>query len=528
MGIADDIAARLIAGEGAATDVEPKQPGFFARIGSHLTNRADQLREITSAPPETNVESLEKGLQVLGTGAGTVLDVGGEILLTGFHFLKKGMSAVTPDFIEDPIVSKVGDAFESIVGTDVAQAGLQAAAQGIEAYQEWATEHPRAAKDVAALANIALVATPVRIKPRTGLKPPPQPTSIGNAATAVTAKAKSQVETTRTRFLEDLVRPKQTPTVRTAQVPRTAEGGIVTPRVITPSTTEQSIVKTLESVPSVSSKQTLLENFAAINAELSREAKALSIVLSATSSLNIPRQTIKDSMVGVMDILKANPLLVGDAAKVGERTVAKAIALMKANPNTPGGVFKARQQLDVWVKAQRPKVFDPANESALSIAVRETRQAMNTLVSDNMRNVSVKQSLARQTDMYRAMDNIGPKAADEAGTAVSRLNQRVAKATGIKSPAGRALVATGVATGGGLMFAAHPALIVGGAALVGLGFAGGKLIVSPKTKKAIGALLRAADKAIEKAKGQGKVDLVRQLRADRIAVIEIMRIQTEK
>ncbi len=493
--------------------------GFFqdfdARVADRLRTRGEKFRELE--PPETVVESLGRGVQAIGLGAGGVLDVAGETVSTGFDLLSKAASAVTPDFIEDPIVKGVGNAFESIVGTDIAQKGLEAAGKGIDAYQEFSEEHPEATATMESLVNIALVAAPVKVKPRpTGAAP----TAIGRAGQRVSAAGVSQEQAIRASFIDDLIRPRTSKAVREQEILRTAEGGALTGRAITPSAAEQAIASTVTEVASVTPKNTLLQNLNAIQTEISTEAKSLASILEA-STVKIGRQTIKSDMDDVLVRLGENPILVGSAARTGERTVAKARELLAANPNTPSGVFNARREFDDWVGQQRPKIFDPKTESALSIAVRETRTAMNNIVATNAPETGVRQSLSTQSSLFRAVDSIGPKAADEASTAIGRLGQRVNKALGLRPFVAQNIpqIATAGAIAGGGVLA--PAALATGIAVIGTGVGVAKLAMSPATKRAVSALLKQTDEAIAAAKGNA--ELLQQLRLDRAAVVEILR-----
>ena len=491
------------------------EPNFLGRITERLRTRGEEFRELK--PPETVVESLGRGVQTIGMGAGGVLDVAGETVSTGFDLLSKAASAVTPDFIEDPIVKGVGNAFESIVGTDIAQKGLDAAGKGIEAYQEFSEANPETAATLESLVNIALVAAPVKVKPRpAGVAP----TAIGRAGQRVASAAVSQQQAARASFIDDLIRPRTSKAVREAEIGRTAEGGLVTGRTVTPSAAEQTIAATVTDVAGVTPKNTLLQNLNVVQAEIGAEAKSLASILEA-STVKIGRQTIKSDMDDVLTRLADNPILVGDAARTGERTVARAKAFLDANPNTPAGVFKARQEFDAWVRTQRPKVFDPNTESALSIAVRETRQAMNNIVATNAPETGVKASLARQSALFDAVANIGPKAADEASTAIGRLGQSVNEALGLKRTITQnipQIVTGGAILGGGAL---APAALATGIAVVGTGVGAAKILMSPATKRAVSALLRQTDEAIQAA--QGNAELLKQLRLDRAAVVELLK-----
>lgn len=499
----------------AADGPPEEEPNFLGRVTERLRARGEEFRELE--PPETVVESLGRGVQVLGLGAGGVLDVAGETVATGFDLLSKAASAVTPDFIEDPIVKGVGNAFESIMGTEIAEKGLKAAGKGMEAYQAFSEEHPEATATLESLVNIALVAAPVKIKPKpSGVAP----TVIGRAGRRVGAAGVAQEKAIRASFIDDLIRPRTSKAVREQEILRTAEGGALTGRAVTPSAAEQAIASTVTEVAGVMPKNTLLQNLNAIQTGIATEAKSLAGILEA-STVKIGRQAIKSDMDDVLVRLGQNPILVGDAARTGERTVAKARELLAANPNTPAGVFAARREFDAWVGQQRPKIFDPNTESALSIAVRETRQAMNDIVAKNAPETGVRQSLSTQSSLFRAVDNIGPKAADEASTAIGRLGQSVNKALGLKPFAAQnipQLVTAGAIAGGGVL---APAALATGIAVIATGAGTYKVVMSPATKRAISGLLKQTDEAIQAA--QGSAELLKQLRLDRAAVVEILK-----
>lgn len=498
-------------------EVDANAPGFLERLGKRVHKRVDDFKALD--PPRTSLESAGRGVQVLGNiVAGSGLDAIGEGLTSGFEFL----SFITPDAIEDPVLAKASDAFGAIVGTDAAQSGIEAAKGGIEAYQAWAEENPELARNASAIGNIAMAAVPIKGKPaRLG---PKAETIASRAGRSATKAGEAQSAAQRTTFLDDLVRPKATKAVREAEIRRTAEGGLVSPRAVTPSSGEASIAQALSGVSDLKPRNTLLQNLKVIQSDITAEAKTLAERLKS-STVKISRPDVKTSMDDVITRLQENPLLVGDAAKTADRTVAQAQKFLSDNANSPAGVLKARQQFDQWVGNQRPKIFDPNTESALSIAVRETRQEMNDIIAKSVPDIGVKDSLARQSNMFRAIDNIAPKAADEAATAIGRLGQRVKSSIGLSRGITSnlpQLAGLGAVTGVGV---ASPAAVAGAAGLFALGVGAKRMATSAKAKKAVGALLKQSDRAIQQARSQGSggADLLKSLRADRAAVIEVFR-----
>ena len=70
---------------------------------------------------------------------------------------------------------------------------------------------------------------------------------------------------------------------------------------------------------------------------------------------------------------------------------------------------------------------------------QQITNATNDFIAKTAPDVNVKQSLRKQSNLYSALDNIAPKAADEAGNAISRLWQNTKNVIPIKSDIGKGL-----------------------------------------------------------------------------------------
>jgi hypothetical protein len=504
--------ARLAQAQPAREPATETDSGVFGRIAEDLTARGQTISDAASTPNTGFVNSLGKGADIVGSVAGGLLDVGGELASSGFKLLGKGVSAVTPDFAEDFVIDAVKETSASIVGADIAQAGLEAAGRGVEAYNEWESNHPDAAKIVNGLANVALVAAPVKSRPA-----PTGPGFVGKKIDKVTGK----LDQIREDFIGDLTGPVKTRVVRESEALRSVEGGLLGRRTVTKTPKEAEIAKSVSELPGVKDTNSSIANLNVIKDGIESKAKSLESSL-AGSEVTIPRIKTRTALDGVIENLKLNPLLVGDAAKSAERVVANARAIIKSNPATPAGLLKSRKELDALIDSQKPKIFNPATDSALSIAVRETRQSINDIIAESVPSASVKESLRSQSNLYGALDNVAAKAAVESDLAVGRTFDRLAGTIGLKSlvsarttlaTAGiTATLATGIAAG----------LPVAGIALA----AGGGLALtaaarSKAAKKGYRQLLRLTETAIKKT-GTPK-EVVKQLRGDRALLIEMVK-----
>ncbi len=123
---------------------------------------------------------------------------------------------------------------------------------------------------------------------------------------------------------------------------------------------------------------------------------------------------------------------------------------------------------------------------------------MNTVLDENATNLWKKDSLRKQSALYRAMDNIAPKAAQEANTPLLRALDSVGKVLGVKSHIVQGIAAAvGIGGLGAAATFAPPVAIFGGIGFVT--YKAGKLVMSPEVRIAVGKLLQKAGHLISPA-----------------------------
>jgi hypothetical protein len=211
--------------------------------------------------------------------------------------------------------------------------------------------------------------------------------------------------------------------------------------------------------------------------------------------------------------------MVGDAQKTAVRIVTKMTQLMRDKKSTASNLLRARKELDAWMKSQKGiNIFDPKQENAISIALREIRQTTNNFIAIKAKSVPVKTSLQRQSNLFTALDNIAPKAADEAGNAMLRAWRNVLSVLPLRGEFNQTMAALfGVGgLGASAIFAPFFTKIVFGS--IGV-YATGKLIMSPKIRIGLGKMLKMTDVAIKRAKD---TDTIKTLRIDRAALLELL------
>lgn len=471
--------------------------GFLTRVGQDIQKRRAQAGESVAATQRGEQTKAEEIFQRFSkAGVGTMLDVMGEGAVSGFRAL--------PDVVEQPLRQ---------AGSFVAEQVAPVVQPVVEAYEDFAKNNPRAARNTESAGNLLAMFAPIKGKPALMKQTP-----FGKVGSKLEKVAATQAKQRKGEFALDLVKPKQTASVREAQVGRTVEEGFKRNKVVAPTPREAEIAKELSRLP-IDKGKTLQGNYNVISKEVTKEARRLENRLKRKDVV-FPRKEYFAKLNGAMQRLSENPELVGDAAKSAEKIIQKMQSIVQSKKSSASGLLQARKELDAWIRSQKgAAAFDPKYENAMTIAIREIRKTTNDFIDTKATDVGVKSSLRRQSNLFNAMDNIAPKAADEATNRIARLWQNVSNIVPINNDLTRNIVTTlGLGVVGGAT-ALSP--LVGGAVAAGYGINKlQKFARSPAAKRGLATLLNQTDRAIRVTKDK---QLIQQLRADRAALIEIMR-----
>lgn len=478
------------------------QPGSFTERARNIFRKRDEnLAQIGTQPEQVAASgelSPEGVLQAVGQVAGGVGEVAGEAI-------GDVIGAITPESWKEA-ASEAGTA---ILESPVGQAGVEAIRAGGELYEQFKAENPRAARDIEAVANIAMVAPAARAPKlaQKGLR------EVGEAAGKAGAKLEeagvAQAKRIKSDFAQELVMPKETAKVRTEQAGRMVEKGPFRSREVVPTAQEARMAEIVAEVPGVSKDKTLLGNLQAIKAENAKEAQSLSKKL-ADKKVIFSRKEFQRRLDDVITGFENDPVLVGDAAKSADRIAKQLRAITNKYPSTPSGLFEARKEFDKVVGAFKPKAFDPRTESAFSSALRDLRNVTHDFIAEKVPDVGIRDSLAKQSNLFRASDNLAPKVAAEGSNAIRRLADKIP----LSSDTAKLLAGAGL-TG---LTAVTPATVATAAAGYGA-YKGAQALGGPKMKMALARLLQGADKAIKNATNDG---IKESLKRDRDMLKKVM------
>jgi hypothetical protein len=436
-----------------------KKPGYFSRVASKYKEAGQDITEATKTAMEPGgiapLKGARLGLRIAGAVAGSAFAP-----ITEAPGIKQGLEFA-------------GENIKKIPGVDTATQKMQ----------EFSQKYPEAAKDFSNVFDIGALALAMK-------QPKIKPTNtLVKTGQKIESQANKVIAQDKQTFLEKLIRPEQTKAVKEAQVGRTTEvgKGVFKKSYIKPTGQESASIDAVSKIPNVSAKNTYQQNFNIIKEHNIKEAVKLESSI-AKNDFVIPKKEIVSRLNEAKIKVSESPLITGDAVKTADKLLIKANQLIAENPGTGSGVLKARKAYDLWVESQKPKVFDAKVDSAFTIANREIRNTFNTILEEKAPNLGIKASLKNQSSLYRAMDNIKPKAAFEADSAIGRVFDRVGETLGIKNKVvqGAATVAGIGGLGAAATFAPFVAQL-GGAYVV---YRAGKWVLRAEARKAVGQILQ--------------------------------------
>jgi hypothetical protein len=125
-----------------------KVTGFTQRVGQDFDRRKQNIGGMVAESIKGNQGYREGAMQVAGQG----FALGGDVVGEGITSVGRGLSAITPDPLEDEVINQLGIFFDQ----PLMQAGKRALARGMEAWAEFSEENPRAARNIEAVTNISV------------------------------------------------------------------------------------------------------------------------------------------------------------------------------------------------------------------------------------------------------------------------------------------------------------------------------------------------------------------------------------
>ena len=391
----------------------------------------------------------------------------------------------------EPEIQKVGE-FGAKQFQKLPEGAQQAVLESFQKLGELGEENPALRDFVKGLANVGGLATVPAAKKfgtaaakETVKQAPKLLKPIRAVGEAIEGSGLKSIAKRKESFIDKLIRPKETAKALEAQVGLTDVEGLAQKAITKLSKGEEAIKAQVLKIPELKPNMTLRKSFNVISKENVKKAEGLKAAIKKDDFI-FPKKELMSELKKAKTRLAESPTLTSDALGQAEKILNKFVKFVDLEGAKGSGLLQARKNLDQWVKGQKPKAFDANTESAFSLALKEIRGTTNDFLDKKATSVAVKKSLKEQNNLFKALDNIRPKAAKEAKTMLGRVAQRLEKALGpnklIKTIAGSAVL-TPVA------FSAPGA--IAGATALGLALKGGKLaITNPQLRIQLGKALK--------------------------------------
>ena len=489
--------------------VEPEST-LASRAGNVFQERKESIAETMSQPlgfgnvtdPENALGIGDRATMVGGDIIGGFGDITGDALMTG-------AAAMTPDFI----LEGVGNSFKAIAETDAGREGMKAAAQGIESYNNWAKDNRNDAKYLESWFNIgaiALPATPIKgVVLDAGA-------SLQETGAAITKNGLKKIQGTKNELVTAMLEP--TNTKKLGSLDLKSEGVLFETVSYNPEIgyTRDSI-DTIAEIPEVNPKKTYTYNSNVIEKARQAEQKKLESILGRTP-------VVVDSDVVTQELGKrAGALLSSPEFKTMDATLQKktevifkeAVRRIQSGDGSLLDLLQARRDVDAFIGRQKLGL-DRNQASTLDLARRAVNGSLNDIVAELSGNSVVKESLRKQSAMISALDIINAKRAEDGRTVIARIKQNYGSYIP-QTLAARAATATFAA---GAFMQNWP--LMSAAAVGGIVFAGGKAAFSPEARVLVGNMIKGSGDAIKAAEKAGALDVVEQMKADRLVLISLL------
>lgn len=374
-------------------------------LADDLKGRLSDASTALSGAATGKINPLSGILQTVGAGAGAV----GDTVNAGLKLIP-GVSAA-----------------EGLLGKGVSKlAGTSAGQSVIGGINNFSAAHPELSGDLGAVGNIAgvvgLAEGGGEIKDALGGV---LDKALGKDALASTIEDVSpEIKAGTKAGAKNVAKSGTTKSLITGEINRVTDPAI------------RGVAETVEeAVPNFGKLKTFSDKVNAVKEAIGTYAQKLRNGLRTGDVQPILTSEDLDGLKASIDKeVSENSLLTGNEGEAAQKIFNKFRSFLPQDRDVlMEDVLDARQKLDQWVEAQRGAgVFDPAKENAVSVGLRAVRQGANDLLEEKAPNAEVKALLQKQSQLYRAAENMSGRADREIGTTrLSRFAGKHPKITGL-------------------------------------------------------------------------------------------------
>lgn len=351
---------------------------------------------------------------------------GRDVIPGGAEIVGDVISTITPEPVKEGLTQAAQWAGENLGESGYAQGakyGLENIGRSIDMGAE--AIGPEHAATVNELVNIAAVTSPSGIKSLGG--------SLGNRMDNVLKKtlAKERRANTQLRMEPDNRRGEGKLTPGTGPLERT--------KYVPDPGRETRRIDKVNALEGYDPKASYVKNHEVVEAEVLRINKELDKALETQYPVRATK--VKESVGAAVEEAGKSHHMVGDAAASAEKIFVEFDRILNTLTSeggfiTPKNLLRARRELDDYLRAGDPRVFDPKTISATKTATQHIRTAINDLVDKAAKDAGVSGKLEDMHDLLIAKEQFYTRSLPsyERPTNIGRAVQRVEHSTGMKAP----------------------------------------------------------------------------------------------
>lgn len=536
---AEDILANHTQLENQVFDETPAyvEQSFADRVGSAWSKRADKVSDYAKlAFADTEGKSMQEllnrpdAMDILKVGLGNV--AGGFMDLTG-ELVMEGIDLIVPDDLEDSIKQKVVQGLNYLSTNDYVAEGVEALQGGVESYNEWRNDNPKAATELEAVVDLATFFTPAA--KRKDLMPAripenPELTRLGNAASKQVEKLSAAFKKAATNQIDKRKREAAYEYVMPVNITEKRLSD-VTPRSLTKDAKIEPNQLELDAIEHISKynlnpNKGYLHNWKVIDNANKKEAQVLRTYVTAKGRNKVvSKDVLTGRMQGLIGRIAQDPLAQPkDAQRVLGSLAQDINQMIKVAGNKPVDLLDLRQDIDKYLETKF-KFFTKDQPVWLDTVGKSVRKELNDVLDETIGDGFVSKSLRDQHLSFTALKGLGPKAAKEIDRQSSVLYKSLARVLGENVRMSRLLTYSTVGVSGYAAMMGVLPWISGAALSVGLGAMAVKGAISPSAKKAIAYTLDATSAAI---KATNNKDMLKELRLGRSLMLELSQLPVDE
>lgn len=493
--------------QGLDTDITPQpEAGLLERAGEVIQRRGAGIEETLSRPlalglPQEGALGVgDKLVRTLGDVAGGVGEIAGDAIMTGISYL-------TPDLAKEA----VDDAFNYVSQTEAGKEGLRLATLSADKYKGWADANPDDAKLLESYFNIGAFLTPAtKIKaPVLDVAETLEDTG-GNLVKSGRSKIRGEERDIITAMLEPDAKHLTGEDFEVSEITQK-----ITYNPQSPYTQETIDIVTDSGI--VKPKKTYTYNSKKLGEAAKRERNILEARLAREDVILNKANVLREIETKAQQFLDEAQRTIGDETKLKQvnSIFGEAVRQVQNSDGSLLGLLEARRGVDKFTRSYDGKV-DFTTQNSLATASRSVRNAMNEILEREAKNTEVARSLRKQAAFLDAAKILNKKISKDGRTVFARL-AKVAGNYMPRTPLAQAATASAAA---GLATQYWPLMTLG--AVTGLVYGGGKAALSGEARELLGKIIADTGTAIKKAEKMGHLDVVEQMKADRLVLVSLL------